>query len=899
MKRILIILCCIWAMLTSTAQVSFTLDAPKSATTNSQIRISYTLSNARLEKFNEPSFKDFEVLAGPSQSTYSSTQIINGHSTSRSGTTITYILTPRKAGTLAIPAATVKANGQTYTTNAAKIAVKEGSDANNSSGQQHVEQQATTASVNESSLYIKAVPSKRRIYEQEPILLSYKGYAKAGVALSSITPVQLPDLKGFWTQEINKSQYLEYTPERIEGDLFRVIDIRQYVIFPQKSGTLTIPANDFTCSVVKQREFADDFDAFLNGGGNYSVRVDRTSPAVDIEVIPLPTPKPAGFSGGVGHLSIKAELLTDMPKTNDVATLRVTISGKGNMKLIKAPAITFPKDFDTYDAKITDKSEVTADGIMGDVYFDYTFVPRNIGEYDIPSFDFVYFDSEKGEYVTLKSDPVRLDVKKGDRSREDVEAEMRMRNSDIADIHTGESAPFTTTGLRGILWVGSWRFFAALGGLVALFVAGILVAFRIIRRNADVVSSRNRRARKKANKHLRNAEKVLTTGDQHEFYGALTTALRGYFADKLACEAAALTTDSIVGQLAERNMADEALLTELRRLLEDCDFARFAPSADASQRSADLERASTLLETLDAAFKGTRRHDSSTMNRLSTILLALVFIIASATTQTAAASLQAAATSSLTAAASSQEKADSVQTVAAASPQKAAADAAYANRRYVEADSLYRAIDPKVQMADVQYNLGNTAYRQKHYAQAALAYQRALHLDPGHDDARKNLGILHAHLLDRFDATSSSAIVTWLTDNVHAHSVFWWGAWTFGLLCLVFAGLIVYFFTRRTWVRKCGFFFALFSLLLMIGTASCGYVQRDRFLHNDDAVILTPEAQFFTAPSTKANVQATLHEGTTVTVLETSGDKWARVALPDGREGWLPSQSIERVVPKL
>lgn len=868
MKRILIILCCIWAMLTGTAQVSFTLEAPKSATTGSQVRISYTLSNARLEKFNEPTFKDFEVLAGPSQSTFSSTQIINGHSSSRSGTTITYILSPRKAGTLNIPAASAKTGGQTYTSKAAQISVKEGTDADYAPAQQS-QQTSAAVPVSESSLYVRAVPTKRRIYEQEPILLTYKGYAQAGVALSSINPEQLPDLKGFWTQEINKTQYLDYTPERIGDNLFRVFDIRQYVIFPQKSGTLTIPPVEFSCAVVKQREFVDDFDAFFNGGGNYSVRVARTSPAVDIEVLPLPAPKPAGFSGGVGHFTIKVELLTDMPKTNDVATLRVTVSGKGNMKLIKAPTLTFPKDFDTYDAKMTDKSEVTEEGITGDIYFDYTFVPRNVGEYDIPAFDFVYFDIEKGEYVTLKSDVVHLDVKKGDRSREDVEAEMRARNSDIADIHMGEALPFSTTGLRGVLWVGSWRFFAALGGLVAAFVVSLLVAFRIIRRNADVVSSRNRRARKKANKHLRNAEKVLATGDQNEFYGALATALRGYFADKLACEAAALTTDSIVAGLAERRLAEDTLLAELRRLLEDCDFARFAPATDASQRTADLERASTILETLDAAFKGAPRTDSNTMNRLSTLLLAIVFAFMAAAPLTAF----------------------------AATSQKAAADEAYANRRYAEATNMYKAIDPKMEMADVQFNLGNAEYRQKHYGQAILAYQRALHLDPGHDDARQSLLVARAHIFDRFDPTSSSAVVGWMADQVHAHSVFWWGAWTFVFLFLVFAAFSVYFFARRTWLRKFGFFFALFCLLLMFSAASCGYIQRDRFLNNTDAVIMVTETPFYTAPSAKANVQATLHEGTTVIVLETSGNDWSRVVLPDGKEGWLTSQAIERVVP--
>lgn len=601
-------------MAAAMAQVTFELDAPKSATTSSEVRVKYTLSNASPDDFNDPNFADFEVLGGPFRSTFSSMQIVNGHSSSKSGTTFTYLLRPRRSGTLTIPAATVRAGGHTYKTSAATIKIT--ASGNNHGGKaqahqdpfddddpfatsQHQQARPQATNITESSLYFTAVPTKRRVYEQEPILLSYKFYAKAGVALANLVPLQRPELNGFWTQEIPLSRTINYSTERIGGSLFRVGNCMQYVIFPQKSGHLTISPVDFSCTVVQRDPNMDDFDAFFNGGGNYSVRLKRTSPAVDLDVIPLPTPKPAGFSGGVGHFTVKAHLLTDMPKTNDVATLRITVSGNGNMKLIKTPLVTFPKDFDTYDAKMTDKTKVTADGINGDVHFDYTFVPRNIGQYDIPAVQFIYFDTTTGQYTTLKTQPIHLDVKKGDRSREDVEAEMRMRNADIADIHRGSAAPFTTSGLRGALWVGSPQYYALIVALFALFAAIIAAARRHIRRNADVVSTRGRRAHKLASKHLRVAEKALDNTDQHTFYGTLTTALRGYFADKLATDAAALTTDSIIQLLTDKGIDDE-LLQQVRTLLDDCDFARFAPSTDASTRRQDLDRATELLQALSS-----------------------------------------------------------------------------------------------------------------------------------------------------------------------------------------------------------------------------------------------------------------------------------------------------------
>lgn len=600
-------------MAAAMAQVTFELDAPKSATTDSEVRVKYTLSNASPDDFSSPNFADFDVLGGPFRSTFSSTQIINGHASSKSGTTFTYLLRPRHSGNLPIPSATIHAGGHTFKTSATTIKVTAGGKPQGSRTQAHqdpfddddpfaTQQQARpqATAVSESSLYFTATPSKRRVYEQEPILLSYKFYAKAGVALANLVPLQHPDLNGFWTQEIPLSRNINYNTERIAGSLFRVGDCMQYVIFPQKSGHLTIPAVDFSCTVVQRDPNIDDFDAFFNGGGNYSIRLKRTSPAVDLDVIPLPTPKPVGYSGGVGHFTVKAHLLTDMPKTNDVATLRFTVSGSGNMKLIKAPLVTFPKDFDTYDAKMTDKTNVTSSGITGDVHFDYTFVPRNIGQYDIPAVEFVYFDTTTGQYTTVKTQPIHLDVKKGDRSREDVEAEMRMRNADIADIHRIDSAnpPHPHTS-KSVLWVGSAEYFALIVALFALFTAFVVAARRYIRRNADVASTRGRRAHKLANKHLRAAEKALEDTDQHTFYGTLATALRGFFADKLATDAAALTTDSIIQLLTEKGIDDE-LLQQVRALLDDCDFARFAPSTDASARRHDLDRATDLLQALSS-----------------------------------------------------------------------------------------------------------------------------------------------------------------------------------------------------------------------------------------------------------------------------------------------------------
>lgn len=611
MNRILAIIFSVWFSMLTFGQVTFVAQAPKSVDVESQFRLKYVLQNADGSDFKAPSFADFEVLAGPSVSQYSDFQIINGHSSSKKSITYTYILQPKKSGSFRIPAATIKADGKIYRSQMLMIAVHAGSGSS-SQGRNNIKSddddddfafasQQRGPHLSKNDLYFTVGATKRQVYEQEPIMLTYKFHSRVGVRLANVMLRQKPDLKGFWTQEVELPRNLSPTTERVGNSLYRVGTNLQYVIFPQKTGKLDIPGITFDCDVLHSDHNIDEIDAFFNGGGQISRRVSCATDNLTIDVLPLPQPQPAGFSGGVGQFTAKTQLLTPSLQTNDIATLRFTISGSGNMKLIKAPAIVFPKDFDTYDPKMTDKTRVSVDGITGEVYYDYTFVPRNVGEYDIPEADFIFFDTQKRSYVTLHTQALHLDVKKGKRSKEDVEAEMAMRNSDIRDIHqqTSSFAPFETGWDAGAGWIGSVRYFITL--LVIIVASCIVLRFfgRRKARRSDVAGMRNRGARRKANKHLQKAAKVLTTNDHGAFYAALATALRGYFADKLARNAAALTNEEIISELSGRQVPLE-LVDGVRHLLEDCDFARFAPAGDSTQLQHDFQRATDLIDNLEA-----------------------------------------------------------------------------------------------------------------------------------------------------------------------------------------------------------------------------------------------------------------------------------------------------------
>lgn len=602
-------------------KAKFEIKAPSHVEVGQQFYVEYVISDAEDEDFSSPDFADFDVLSGPSISQSSSVQIINGHASSSSTRSYIYVVQATKEGQFELPEATAKVDGRTMKSSKKTIAVGSGAGANSStasagqgSGSAASSGSAATPKDDDDSaksksgtkakgdLFFTVDATKRKVYEQEPIVLTYKVHSKANLGLANLVLKQKPDLKGFWSQEIALPRTISSEPERRGDELYGVGTCLKYVVFPQQTGSLSVPPVTFTCEVTRRGQSIDPFDAFFSGGGNMHERVERQTEELGIEVLPLPE-KPADFSGGVGQFSVESKLLTAAPKTNDVVTMRLTVKGIGNLGLLKAPTISFPESFETYDTKKSDKTEISESGLTGDVYFDYTFVPREVGKFDVPAASFIYFDTEKSEYVTLRTAPLHLDIKKGARSKEDLDAEIAMRNSDIHDITLDAPREVCTEGIAAdATWIGSPLYFACLALLIGLLSGLTAFLRRRAVREADVTGTRNRQARKKANKHLCTAEKALATGNHHAFYSALAQALRGFFADKLGTDAAALTNESIVSALAEKGLDDETRQLT-KALLEDCDFARFAPAHDASQRAHDLERASELLNRIDQKIK--------------------------------------------------------------------------------------------------------------------------------------------------------------------------------------------------------------------------------------------------------------------------------------------------------
>lgn len=597
------------------AQVTVRVQAPSEVIQGDRFRVSYVVNTSDVDDFRIDAFEGLVELYGPSRSQSSSYSIINGKATSSSSVTFTYTVTTDKAGTFRVPAATVTSGGKTVKSASPQITVLPGGSGQGGSGQggagqggQAHSQQADrmrTQSVGDrigsKDLFIAVTASKKRVFEQEAVLLTYKLYTLVNV---SELMGKMPELDGFHVQEINRQKQPELKMEHYNGKNYGTVVWSQYVVFPQQTGELKIPEIKYEATVIQQNRSADPFDIFF-GGGSMMQEVKKTvmAPAVTLHVDALPTPKPSNFSGAVGKFSLSSSLTPQALKSNDATTLRLRVSGTGNMKLMNAPEVAWPKDFERYDPKTEEKTKIGPNGSTGEVLFDYIAVPRHQGKYELPPVEFCYFDPDARAYKTLTSEGYTIDVAKGkggsassgsNLSKEEIE----MLNSDIRFIKTG--TPTYQTGDSAFF--GSRRYWAYyIGSLLAFIV--LAVAFRrYMVANADLVGRRGRKASKAATKRLKVARKLMQQNDATAFYEETMKALWGYVSDKLNIPVSELSKDNVRGKLTDRNIS-ETLITQFLTTLDDCEFARFAPGDPAATMDKIYASAEEVINKMEGELK--------------------------------------------------------------------------------------------------------------------------------------------------------------------------------------------------------------------------------------------------------------------------------------------------------
>ena len=561
-------------------KVRFVAEAADVVVSGDQVRLVFTVNSQDIKDFRAPSIKGFDVLMGPSRSQQSSIQIINGKRTSNSSTAFTYILLAGSPGTYTIPAASVEVNGEKVFSNAISIKVlpqdqNSGNSGNNGGGSASSSRsQAAGSRISANDLFITATASKTTVHEQEAILLTYKVYTV--VNLRQLYG-KMPDLKGFHTQEVELPQQKTFTLEHYKGRNYNTTVWSQYVLFPQQTGKLEIPSITFDGVVAQQTVSDDPFDAFFNGGGHVEVKKKITTPKVVINVQPLPA-KPAGFSGAVGEFKLASSINATDVKTNDAVTIKLKLSGTGNMKLIGTPEVKFPQDFEIYDPKVTDDYKLTNSGLTGTKTFEYLAIPRHAGNFTIPAVEFTYFDLKSNSYKTLKTEAYNLKVAKGQGNADQVISDftnkesVKMLGRDIRFIKLGDSS----LRPKGDFFFGTVGYYLCYLIPLLLFVVFAVIYRQKALENANVAKVKTKKANKVATRRMKLAGKLLAENKKNEFYDEVLKALWGYISDKLSIPVSQLSKDNIEAELTNYGV-QEALIAEFIGVLNECEYARYAP----------------------------------------------------------------------------------------------------------------------------------------------------------------------------------------------------------------------------------------------------------------------------------------------------------------------------------
>lgn len=576
------------------AQNSFTVDAPAVVSTDEIFRVVFTATyeSGKISDFTPPSFEGFEVLAGPVQSTSTNYQNINGQSSTTHTRSYTYTVRVVQEGKVTVPSASIKIGKDTYTTDPKTIEAVKGQvpDGGSSSAGQRAGD----------DLRLRVSVSKTRVVVGEPVIVTLKLYVQSS-AISGFEDVRFPTFDGFWSQEIDAPQNIQFVRENYDGQIYNAALLRRYMLLPQQTGTLTIEPSELVCLLQIQAEQTGPRSIFDDFFSSYqTIRKRVASEPVTINVSALPAGAPASFTGGVGSFRLSAGFDSDSVAAHEATSLKITISGTGNINLVDAPKVRLPADFESYDVRKTENITTGTSGSTGTLTFEYPFIPRAPGTFDLEPVEFTYYDIDAARYRTLSSGPLSLKVGEGTRTDAAVIPSGVSKRS-VESL--GEDIRFisTTTNLRkaGRMMVSSpAMIIIPTVILLAAAAVWVLLARSIVRRS-DVAGTRNRKAMKVARARLKNASAFLRQGLYGAFYEELHKALHGYISDKLMLPVADLTRERIGEELRARGK-DEAVIQELSDILDACEYARYAPASGSEAMEKHYQQAVKVISQIES-----------------------------------------------------------------------------------------------------------------------------------------------------------------------------------------------------------------------------------------------------------------------------------------------------------
>ncbi len=604
MKRWYFIILILLAKCTLAQDVVFTASAPEVVELGQQFRLIYSV-NAKPDNFSAPAAKGFSVLAGPSTSQSSNVSIINGKVSQIFELKYTYIFQANKEGKFTIPPAEVVVDKKTYKSNTINIEVIKGAPQNqgstNQAGITQSNQTTNQSQISSSDLYIKTFVTKQTVHREEHLVATIKLFSRLNV--TRLDNAKLPSFQGFITEELEVPPLTGLNRESVDGQVYLTGVLKKYILYPQKTGEIKI--DPFELDVYYQkpnnrrsRSMFDDFFGMTETEGRKVL-----SNEVVIHVKDLPANKPYDYSGAVGQLKLTASVDNSNVRTNDAINLKVKISGNGNLKYINPLKIEFPSDFDVYDPKITDNIKYSEQGAIGSKNFEYLMIPRHAGEFNIPAFNFTYFDTSTDKYVTQKAGPFKINV---DRSEGDttVTVSTAFTKEDLRFL--GQDIRFIKNNLNlkkaNQFIFGSRVFYATYLGAILLFIVIFLLRKKKMKENQNVMLVKNKKANKFAKKRLNKASGFMKHGQKEAFYEELVKALWGYVGDKLGIPGADLSKDNARIEMQAKNVDDE-YIDQILDIIDRCEYARYAPATEETKMDTLYKDAIKVISKLQQKLK--------------------------------------------------------------------------------------------------------------------------------------------------------------------------------------------------------------------------------------------------------------------------------------------------------
>ena len=585
----------------------FIMSAPNAVENGQQFRLSFTLNDRGNNLQLPPGLSDnFQILMGPSTGQSTSIQMINGRTTTEVTYSYTYILRSIKEGSFEIRPASIEVDGKVIESNSLTIQVVKtqstpSQQQGNAATAQPDDNQAAEVDLGKDNLFVRVDLSKRNAYRGEQIIATVKLYVNPNIPISNFDEVNLPTYEGFYTQDIDVPQQVNFTREVYNDKIYQVGVLKKTILFPQQNGQIKI--EPFSMAVlVRQRTAARSFfDDFFD---NYrTVKARMTSDPVTVTVKDLP-PAPAGFMGGVGDFSISSSISSENVSTNDAVTLTLKITGNGNIRLVRTPELKLPTDFEKYDPRPTDDVKAGNNGVSGTKTIEYLFQPRFEGDYTIPAISFTYFNPASGQYVTKSTQEYSLHVEKGT-EEQSATVVSSLRKQDVQLI--GKDIRFLKQGkanlhLKGTTFYGSTLFYLIYILSAILFLVIYIVYRKKARENANIALMRNKKANRVATKRLKAAAGFMKQNNNEAFHEAILKAFQGYLSDKLGIPIADLNRETSLAKLREKNV-DEEVINDLNEVIDHCEFARYAPSGGSEARHELYKKAEATMSRFEKQIK--------------------------------------------------------------------------------------------------------------------------------------------------------------------------------------------------------------------------------------------------------------------------------------------------------